>query len=486
MSPARELLRKKLLLDDFKAKMVEMTTPDPQCQDESTERIKVYMSSTPRPPSPERRPRQPDVREPDGAFEERGRTRERVQLAWNNLATKLSDSPELHARLNQACVKSCQASPEPTRRDRSPSERRGRTKERAIAWTPPIGQYKQSPEQRGRGREKVIHATTKEVRGRSAVVRHARSISGTKLAPAAAGAAIQRSMSPSILEDFSRYPQSDQDGDEKKGPHTSTRSLGYTDSPPPPYFSRDASSQRELLSSRRSSISTHTPFLGAEDSLIMYDGDVEEDDDFHRPHPIDEKRDIWLLRDGCNVRSCMLMMGTALFILGFLGFFIAIPILTLTTDYLNFYNHAYPPLHQDAPKHDPNYTYIDYGPKWAHVNNRSYPLLQRVRRGLVDPDTPLSERRRTSMHDGSTLNLVYSDEFNVNGRTFFPGDDPFWTGQDLWYAGTMDLEWYDPDAITTGNGTLQIKFDKFKNHGLDFRSGMLNSWNKTCVSYWVL
>ncbi|KAK5286477.1 beta-glucan synthesis-associated protein [Cryomyces antarcticus] len=44
----------------------------------------------------------------------------------------------------------------------------------------------------------------------------------------------------------------------------------------------------------------------------------------------------------------------------------------------------------------------------------------------------------------------------------------------------MDLEWYDPDAITTSNGTLNIRFDAFKNHGLNYRSGMLQSWNKLC------
>ena len=41
-------------------------------------------------------------------------------------------------------------------------------------------------------------------------------------------------------------------------------------------------------------------------------------------------------------------------------------------------------------------------------------------------------------------------------------------------------QWYDPDAITTGNGTLNIRFDAFMNHNLNYRSGMLQSWNKLC------
>jgi len=51
---------------------------------------------------------------------------------------------------------------------------------------------------------------------------------------------------------------------------------------------------------------------------------------------------------------------------------------------------------------------------------------------------------------------------------------------DIWYGVTEDLEWYDPDAVTTANGTLNLKFDAFQNHNLNFRSGMVQSWNKMC------
>lgn len=44
---------------------------------------------------------------------------------------------------------------------------------------------------------------------------------------------------------------------------------------------------------------------------------------------------------------------------------------------------------------------------------------------MLDPDTPVHERVRTSM-EGETWQLVFSDEFNKPGRTFRPGDDPFW------------------------------------------------------------
>lgn len=82
--------------------------------------------------------------------------------------------------------------------------------------------------------------------------------------------------------------------------------------------------------------------------------------------------------------------------------------------------------------------------------------------------------------NGKTMNLVFSDEFEDDGRTFYDGDDPYFQGVDLWYGVTQDLEWYDPDAISTANGTLNIRFDAFQNHDLNYRSGMLQSWNKLC------
>jgi beta-glucanase (GH16 family) len=83
-------------------------------------------------------------------------------------------------------------------------------------------------------------------------------------------------------------------------------------------------------------------------------------------------------------------------------------------------------------------------------------------------------------HDGSTWNLVFSDEFSTPGRSFFDGDDPYLEAVDLWYGVTQDLEWYDPDAVTTNNGVLELRFDAFQNHNLNYRSGMVQSWNKMC------
>lgn len=108
-------------------------------------------------------------------------------------------------------------------------------------------------------------------------------------------------------------------------------------------------------------------------------------------------------------------------------------------------------------------------------------MFKNIRTSLIDPHTPKSAMTKKAP-DGSTLNLVFSDEFNTDGRTFYPGDDPFFTAVDLWYGVTQDLEWYDPDAVTTNGGVLELKFDAFQSHGLNYRSGMVQSWNQLCFT----
>ncbi|KAG9032783.1 hypothetical protein FRB95_001044, partial [Tulasnella sp. JGI-2019a] len=100
---------------------------------------------------------------------------------------------------------------------------------------------------------------------------------------------------------------------------------------------------------------------------------------------------------------------------------------------------------------------------------------------LIDPQTPDSAKTRTGF-DGKDYTLVFSDEFNTDGRTFYPGDDPFWEAVDLNYWATKDFEWYDPGAVTTANGALVITLDSIPNHDLFYRSGMLQSWNKFCFT----
>ncbi|KNZ52052.1 uncharacterized protein VP01_370g1 [Puccinia sorghi] len=105
-------------------------------------------------------------------------------------------------------------------------------------------------------------------------------------------------------------------------------------------------------------------------------------------------------------------------------------------------------------------------------------------RELVDPDTPREAKSRVGA-DGEEYELVFSDEFNVDGRTFWKGDDPFWEAADQHYWPTGDREWYDPDGARTEGGSLVIqmrKMDPGINHNLEYRSAMLTSWNKLCFT----
>lgn len=67
------------------------------------------------------------------------------------------------------------------------------------------------------------------------------------------------------------------------------------------------------------------------------------------------------------------------------------------------------------------------------------PLLTNIRQGLIDPDTPKDAMFRTS-YSGKRQKLVFSDEFNTDGRTFYDGDDPYFQAVDIWYGATQDLE----------------------------------------------
>ncbi|KAG6840352.1 hypothetical protein C0991_007279 [Blastosporella zonata] len=54
--------------------------------------------------------------------------------------------------------------------------------------------------------------------------------------------------------------------------------------------------------------------------------------------------------------------------------------------------------------------------------------------GLIDLETPKEAYTKPSYTDpAKKLQLVFSDEFNTDGRTFYPGDDPYWEAVDLHY-----------------------------------------------------
>ncbi|KAF3937421.1 hypothetical protein ABW19_dt0207707 [Dactylella cylindrospora] len=202
---------------------------------------------------------------------------------------------------------------------------------------------------------------------------------------------------------------------------------------------------------------TKPTFLDA--GFPLYMDEKEADDYMHNPEPdFDKKR-------------ASSMEG-----LGWRGFLI-LPVLTFT-GYVNT-----PSGNPDDPN-DGGQIVIQ---PWEYVETKyDFPILSGIRTSMIDPDTPQSAMTRKSVDGKTTLKLVFSDEFNVDGRTFYEGDDQFWTAPDLHYAATTDLEWYDPDAVTTAAGTLRLKLDAWENHNLKYRSGMVQSWNKLCFKGGVL
>ncbi|KAJ7595546.1 beta-glucan synthesis-associated [Mycena floridula] len=124
---------------------------------------------------------------------------------------------------------------------------------------------------------------------------------------------------------------------------------------------------------------------------------------------------------------------------------------------------------------------FNVGGQNASQNASQLPAINN--RAVIDVETPTSAMTLTSFNDdGAEYQLVFSDEFNTDGRTFYPGDDPYWEAVSLNYWQTGDLEWYDPEAVTTKDGALQITLSKKQTHDLDYEGGMVSTWNKFCFT----
>ena len=93
---------------------------------------------------------------------------------------------------------------------------------------------------------------------------------------------------------------------------------------------------------------------------------------------------------------------------------------------------------------------------------------------LIDVATPDSAKTHSGF-DGQEYDLAFSDEFEVDGCTSYPGDDSYCEAVDLWYSATNDQEWYDPSQITTKDGNLSILLEEVENHRLP-------CWNKFCFT----
>ncbi|KAJ4490971.1 glycoside hydrolase family 16 protein [Lentinula aciculospora] len=180
----------------------------------------------------------------------------------------------------------------------------------------------------------------------------------------------------------------------------------------------------------------------------------EADDYIHNPHSF-SRGHIFTARGLANL-GCMFILGLCL-----LGLFIGYPV----TQY-------YTSPHQKLIG--------NLGPGGINATGQVPQIVGNW--GLIDRETPSNVLTLPSYMDGSDWQLVFSDEFNTDGRSFYPGDDPYWEAANLQYWETGNLNWYDPSAITTRNGSLEITLSKQPSHGLDYQGGMLATWNKFCFT----
>ncbi|WFD41641.1 hypothetical protein MPSI1_000272 [Malassezia psittaci] len=190
-------------------------------------------------------------------------------------------------------------------------------------------------------------------------------------------------------------------------------------------------------------------------TIVLHPMQAEPDDYLHIPDKNPNKHARYPSWRGC-VNVLTLVLITAALMMLFIGY-------PLYAHFDNLYG-----------KVDPN-TQLQASPQ----------VDQMPIRGLIDDKTPMSNRTRTSPQDGSLYDLVFSDEFETPGRTFWPGDDPYWEAVNIWYGATFDFEWYTPEAVNTttdadGRGVLQITLEEQIERGQYFRSGMVQSWNKFC------
>lgn len=112
----------------------------------------------------------------------------------------------------------------------------------------------------------------------------------------------------------------------------------------------------------------------------------------------------------CSARGILNVGALGLLLLALLALFIGYPIVLTVTD---------------KPNKTPGFNL-------GGINGSGQiPDLPGLKR-LVDPMTPEDAMSRKGT-DGRTYNLVFSDEFETDGRTFYPGDDPYWEAQDFHY-----------------------------------------------------
>ncbi|KAF0693345.1 hypothetical protein As57867_015621, partial [Aphanomyces stellatus] len=113
----------------------------------------------------------------------------------------------------------------------------------------------------------------------------------------------------------------------------------------------------------------------------------------------------------------------------------------------------------------------------------------------VDVDTPVAARTKVTSR-GETWELVMSDEFELDGRTFEAGKDHLWTALDIPDGVNAAIEYYNVTNLYTKGGKLINKITEgpvnvtyfnqwlekpaFETNQMHYSAGMMQSWNKFC------
>jgi beta-glucanase (GH16 family) len=128
----------------------------------------------------------------------------------------------------------------------------------------------------------------------------------------------------------------------------------------------------------------------------------------------------------------------------------------------------------------------------------SHLVIQSVRGGWIDPDTPsiFHTTKPLTTGDERDYKLVFSDEFETDGRSFADGEDPRWTAIDKNDYTNDALHFYRSENARTKDGKLTIKTNlkdneykafnektrKFYTDTKHVQSAMLQGWNKFCIT----
>lgn len=125
-------------------------------------------------------------------------------------------------------------------------------------------------------------------------------------------------------------------------------------------------------------------------------------------------------------------------------------------------------------------------------------LCSMIDAGWIDPDTTSFAEKVVSHIDQREHTLVFSDEFNTDGRQFQDGKDPRWTAIHKDDYTNYALQYYNSDLVKTTNGVLNIstivrditfEYEDVVNQRIvrskktkNYQSGMVQGWNKFCFT----